>query len=217
MLLAPFQFLCQSLVTHLARLPARREALGRDAALLARLDELGPYSHGAWWVHEALLKASGSLIVLHPTGGAGLRLAFTNVSNGFHLFSLLQTAVGTRLPGGKLPDETIARAARGKSADPVTDSAWWHYGNPLSPQPDLKASIWGERPLRDIPRVEGEPVLLLWAPLLQDRSWDSGFLGPHLEAMPADASVERMLTADETRAWLQKLGIGRQRKRWWPF
>jgi len=41
MWLARFQFLCQSAVTHLARLPETREALGHDAALLDRLAELG--------------------------------------------------------------------------------------------------------------------------------------------------------------------------------
>jgi hypothetical protein len=204
-------------VTHLARLPARREELGRDVALLARLDELRGYSYGAWWVYEALLKVSGSLTVLHPLEGAGLRLAFANVSNGFHLFSLLQTAVGARLPGGQAPDETVTRVARGKSAEPVTDHAWWHYGSPLSPRADAKAGIGGEDLVRDLPRIDGEPVLLLWPTDGQERPWDSSWLGPHLEALPADASVDRMLTAEETRAWLEKLGVGRQRKRWWPF
>ena len=216
-LLAQFQFLCQSAVTHLARLPTERQAMGQDTQLLERLDELRCYSHGAWWVHEALLKTSGKLVLLHPPSGTGLRLWYDNVANNFHLFSLLQTTVGTAIPGGRPADDTIALVARGQSADPVSDQAWWHYGNVASPKADVKAMIWGEGLVRDIPRVDGEQVILLWPPILQGRSWDAGFLGPHLEAMPADAGLECMLTAEEAKAWLEKVGIGAGRKRWWRF
>ena len=189
--------------------------MGQDAPLLDRLDVLGGYSHGAWWVREALLKTSGKLVLLHPPSGTGLRLWYDNVSHNFHLFSLLQTTVGTAIPGGRLADDTVALVARGQSADPVTDEAWWHYGTATSPKPELKASLWGEGLVRDIPRLDGEQVILLWPPVLGSRSWDAGFLGPHLEAMPADAGVERVLGADETKVWLEKVGIGRERKRWW--
>jgi hypothetical protein len=88
----------------------------------------------------------------------------------------------------------------------------------LSPRPELTASIWGEGAVRDIPRVEGEQVMLLWPPILANRTWDTAFLGPHLEAMPASATVERMLTAEESKAWLEKLGVGQPRRRpWWRF
>lgn len=205
--LSQFQFLCQSAVTHLARLPRLREALRDDAPLLARLDALRGYSYGAWWVLEALLKSSGSIVLLHPPSYSGLRLDYSHVSNGFHLFSLLQRAVGTRLPGGREPASADA---------PLATEAWWHYGSPASPRPELTASIWGEGPVRDIPRVDGEQVMLLWPPILANRVWDTAFLGPHLEAMPASASVERMLTVDESRAWLEKLGVGKPvRKPWW--
>jgi hypothetical protein len=216
-LLAQFQFVCQSAVTHLARLPAQREVMGHDLPLLERLDALGGYSHGALWVREALLKTSGTVVLLHPPSGTGLRLWYTNVSNNFHLFSLLQTAVGTAIPGGRPGDETLALAARGQSTAPVSDEAWWHYGSAASSKADVKATIWGEGLVRDIPRVNGEQVILLWPPILESRTWDAGFLGPHLEAMPADAGVERLLTADESKAWLEQLGVGPKRTRWWRF
>jgi hypothetical protein len=215
--LALFRYLGQAAVAHLARLPAQRLALGRDAALIERLDALRVRTPGAWWVYEALLKSSGTLVLLHPPGGTGLRLSYANVSHGFHLFSLLQTAVGTSLPGGREPDDAVARVARGQSSDTITDEAWWHYGTPLSPKPDAAATIRGEDLAREIPRVDGEQVVLLWPPILRSRTWDSGLYGPHLEAMPADATVERMLTADECRAWLATLGVERRRKSWWPF
>jgi hypothetical protein len=216
MRLARFQFLCQSAVTHLARLPALRDALGREGPLLERLDGLRSVSYGAWWVHEALLKSSGTIVLLHPPSGTGLRLRYMNVSRCFHLFTLLQTAVGTRIPGGREPDETIAAVARGKSGESVTDDTWWHYGKATSPKSDSNASVLGEGNVREIPRVDGEQVMLLW-PKLMAHEWDAGSLGPHLEAMPADAAVERMLTPDESRVWLEKVGVAPQRKRWWRF
>lgn len=215
--LAQFRYLAQAAVTHLARLPAQRHVMAEDAALIDRLDDLRGFTPGAWWIWEALRKTSGTVVLLHPPSGTGLRLAYANVSNCFHLFSLLQSAVGTRIPGGRTPDETIGRVARGQSSDTVSDEAWWHYGNPMSPKADVAATLWGEGLVREIPRVGGEQVMLLWPPILQGRGWDAGFLGPHLEAMPADASVERMLTPDECRTWLAKLGVGRHRKRWWRF
>jgi len=215
--LAQFRYLGQAVVAHLARLPAQRLALGRDAALVERLDELRSRTPGAWWVYEALLKSSGTLVLLHPPSGTGLRLVYANVSHGFHLFSLLQTAVGASLPGGREPDEAVAGVARGKSGDTISDEAWWHYGAPRSPKPDSAATIRGEDLVSEIPHVDGEQVVLLWPPILPSRSWDSGFFGPHLEAMPADATVERMLTAEECKAWLETLGVGRRRKSWWPF
>jgi hypothetical protein len=209
-----FQFLCQSAVTHAARLPALRAALANDFALVDRLGELQACSHGAVWVREALLKDTGTLVFLHPPGGTGLRLNYTNVSNCFHLFSLLQTAIGESVPGGRAPNAAIARVARGKSTEAVNDEAWWHYGDANSKRANLATSIWGERLVREIPVVEGERVIVAWPALLDLRSWDGGFLGPHLEAMPADVVVERQLTAAETEKWLQRLGIKAQKK-WW--
>jgi hypothetical protein len=209
-------YLCQSVVTHLARLPEQRAALGQDQALLDRLASLQEYSPGAFWVHEALTKSSGTLVLLHPPSRAGVRVKYANVSNCFHLFSLLQTAVGTRLAGGREPDEVIARVARGQGNETVTDEAWWHYGNATSKEPDVAASIWGEGLVRDIPVIDGVTVVLAWPPQLKTRTWDAGFLGPHLEAMPADAVMEGSLTQAETDAWLARVGSD-QRKRWWRF
>jgi hypothetical protein len=214
-LIAQFQYLCQAAVAHLARLSTERQAMGQDAALLERLDELAVYTPGALWVREALLKTSGTLVLLHVASGTGLRLWYTNVSNNFHLLSLLQTAVGTAIPGGRVADDTIALMARGKASESITDEAWWHYGDATSPKSNVMASVWGELLVRDIPRVNGEQVILLWPPILARRTWDAGFLGPHLDAMPADAGVERMLTPEECKAWLEQLGIGPERKPWW--
>ena len=213
-LLALFPFVCQAAVTHLARMPSHRAEMGADAGLLERLDRLRAYSHGAVWAHEALTKTSGALILLHPPSRAGVRLRFTNVSNCFHLFSLLQTAVGQTLPGGREPNETIARVSRGKSTETVSDEAWWHYGNALANKPEIATSLWGEGLVREIPEIDGVRVVLAWPPILKSRHWDTGFMQPHLAAMPADAVMEGALTQPEVDGWLERLGLSARKSIW---
>jgi hypothetical protein len=209
--------LCQSVVAHLARSPERRASLARDAALLDRLERHEDYSLGVAWIREALLRISGPLVVLHPPSGQGFRLRYENVSNGFLLFSLLQCALGRRLPGGRRPDPAVGAAARGKSRAELTDHAWWHYGDPRAPKPELQASIWGEASVRSIPEVQGVQTLLLWPPLLQSRGWDAGFFHPHIEDLPPNVVVERKLPAEECRALLDQLGVEPATRRWWQW
>jgi hypothetical protein len=216
-ILAAFPMLCQAVVAHLARMTARRAELGTNQALLNRLELLGEYGPGATWIREALLKSSGSLIVLHVQGIRGILLEYSNISNCFQLFSLIQSEVGTRLPGGRTPDARIASAARGRDAAQVADCAWWHYGNPLNSTQTLPASIWGEAPVQSVPVVDGTQVILLWPPILASRTWDSGFFHPHLDALAADLRLIRELSHAECSTWLNRLGIKQKRKWWKPW
>lgn len=213
-MLEVFPQLCQAVVAHLARMPERREILARDQVQLDRLQELEDFGWGAAWVREAILKTSGTLVALHPQSGRGVRLKYANVSNCFHLFSLLQTAVGRRIPGGRRVSPVVASAARGKNDEPIHDQAWWHYGDPRSPEPKVSASIWGEALVRTIPVVDDVQMVLLWPPLLASRGWDSGFFGPQIEALPSDATIERALSRQESNTLLERLGINGLRK-WW--
>lgn len=198
---------CQSLVAHLARMPAERQKLVQDLEFLERLADLESYSHGPGWLREALLRSSGTLIVLHPPTGVGCRLRYENVATNFHLISLLQTAIGTRIPGGREPDPKIAAAARGQTNDDVDDEAWWHYGDPRSKTPELRASISGEGLVTEIPVINGARVMLLWPPIIESRSWDRGFFGPHLQALPANVILEENLSPGASRAWFEALDI----------
>jgi hypothetical protein len=202
--LTMFTYLCQSVVAHLARLPHDRQRLA-TAQLLERLEDLSEYTYAARWVESALRRASGPLIVLHPPTRTGLLLQVHNVAWAFHLFSLLQTAVGTQLPGGREPDPRVSARARGQIEENVDDQAWWHYGHPHHLEPTLGSSIWGEQTVASLPRVDDHMVMLLWPPLLGTRSWGAGFFDPHLDAMPPDVVVDRQLTPDEVDAWLTRL------------
>jgi hypothetical protein len=197
----------QGLVAHLARLPVERLKLSEDRELMERLEVLAGYSPGLNWVHEALLRKSGTLIVLHPPSGSGLKLRYENLARNFHLFSLLQAAVGTRIPGGRQPDPKIVAAAHGQTGDRAHDQAWWHYGDPRSKTPELRQSIWGEGQLKEIPIINGSRVMLLWPPLLQSRTWDEGFFTPHLQAMPPSVVIEEELARETAHEWLKTLGV----------
>lgn len=223
-LLSALPHLSQSLVAHLSRMPLVREELASDVELLNRLDDLSGYSHGITWIHELLLRKSGTLVLLHVPSQTGLRIKYENVGNCFHLFSLIQHVVGNQIPGAKEPNTSIAAAALGDSGDQVSDSAWWHYGSPLSATPDLTASIWGEASISSIPSINGEQVILLWQRLLESRSWDAGFFSPQLEAAKPNINVDGFLTLNELNNLLECLGIGvvQQPKKiitrpWWRF
>jgi hypothetical protein len=206
-LIEALQPICQGVVAHLARMPAERLSLAEDSAFMERLEKLEGYSHGLGWVRSALLRSSGTLIVLHPPSGTGLKLRYENVAYNFHLFSLLQAAVGTRIPDGRQPDPHVAAAARGETSDDVHDGAWWHYGDPRSKTPDLSASIWGEGVVTDIPVINGSRVMLLWPPLLRSRTWGAGFFSPYLQALPPNVVVEGELPGESARQWFAELGI----------
>jgi hypothetical protein len=197
----------QGIVAHLARLPAERAKLCEDNPLMERLEALAGYSPGLNWVREALLRKSGTLIILHPPSGSGLKLRYENLARNFHLFSLLQAAVGTRVPGGRQPDPKIVAAALGQTRDQVHDRAWWHYGDPRSKTPELRQSIWGEGQLTEIPVIDGSRVMLLWPPLLQSRTWDEGFFGPYLQAMPPQVVIEEELARETAHQWLKMLDV----------
>ena len=205
--LDPFPMICQSVVSHLARSPERHAELRTDAALMERLSELRYWSHGAIWVEEALQRISGPLIVLHPESGKGFRLRFENVANCFHLFTLIQNALENKLPGARTPDPHVVAVARGQISDVAYDEAWWHYGNPHSPTPNLMASIWGEGVVDDIPIINGVRCILLWSMIMGSRGWDGNFFGPAIQSMPSDVTIEAELTKEECQEWFQQLKI----------
>jgi hypothetical protein len=209
-----FSVAARSVVAHLAHLPDLRMQAGADSGLVAQLGELQELTPGAGWVRQALIARSDALIVLHVPSGRGLRLRYDNVANCFHLFTLIQGAVGQCLPGGREPNRFIVDMARCITLiEDATDEAWWHYGRPHAAEPDLTTQIFGEAWVGDIPRVDGVQVILLWPPILNSRTWHTGFFSPQLFAMPASVVVEGELSAQEYQDWLTKAGPGSARER----
>jgi len=199
--------LCQASVAHLARLEDMRAELRQTEGLLDRLLELQVYSHGPRWVHEALIRESGTMLVLATAERKGFRVRYRNVGTCFHFFTLLQQALAEQLAVGRAVDPSVIEIAQGEYSANASDSAWWHYGSARSNTPNPVASIWGEAPVSQIDEVNGERVMLLWPPIFKGRSWDAGFFGPQLAAMPPSVSIDEALTQESCEAWFATLRI----------
>lgn len=208
-----FAPLCQGLVAHLARMPELVEKLSGDAEVLQRIGFLENYSHCFMWVHEVLSRRSGTLLIIHAESARVQKFRYKNVSNCFHLFSLLQCAIGKKLPGGQHPKAAIAKAAKGEAYSESADRAWWHFGIP-SPKPDIAQMVFGEASVDSIPTVTGpdgvsEQVMVLWPTILKERSWGSGFFGPTIEASKPSVEMVEELAKDVAKQWIDSVGIAK--------
>ncbi len=202
-LMAALPTLSQSVVTHVARLGALRSELANDASFQAELEEREADSHAITWVRELTARRSGDLFVIHGPTQRVVHLQFRNVHRCFHLFSLIQSVLGSALPGGRIPNAAVASAARGQSDDPVTDSACWHYQRG-GMKPSMAKAVWGEESVDALSAPDGAHLVVLWEPLLGDRKWNSGFFGPTLDAAMPDMRFVAELQGDAAEPWIAR-------------
>lgn len=201
------EYLGQGLVSHLSRDLGSLRALQGNTAAVAELERVESYSSGPMWVLELIRKVSGSLVVLHGEELVGVRVEYRNISNCFHLFTLLQAALEDCMPGARKVSAGVLAAARGEHSAEWSDEAWWHYGQPASGSPELMTSVFGEQSPQEIGSVHGQQVLLLWPPLLGSRAWDAGFFGPALDSAPADVELIEALSAEDVSLWRDRIGL----------
>lgn len=200
--------LCQALVALLAAAPDHHQRLAADGDLCAALDMAAEYSNGPVWLASLLRRRSGELVVLHPPTRKAYRLAYRHVECCFHLFSLIQATLGSRLPGGRKPAKALAAAARGAyHTEALHDEAWWHYGDPAVPEPGLIGMVPGEASVDALRTIDGTRLLLLFPPLLGSRTWDSGFFGPSLMAAPPSMTIQAELAPAEVDTWMDRLNL----------
>jgi hypothetical protein len=207
----------QGLVAHLSHSPDTRTAVSQDVETLRELSRTQYLSVGALWVVSLLQQCSGELIVLHATRSKGVRVTYRNIGNCFHLFSLLQGALAGAMPGAKSPSAKVLQVASGKEEGETTDEAWWHYGRPDVPEANLRGSIFGEQSPSEIPQVDRTQIILLWPPILQSRSWDSGFFGPVIASSLPSVELSGMLSDEEVASWRGKLNLPERKQAWWKF
>jgi hypothetical protein len=201
------QLLGQALVAHLARSPRLRANIAASSEAVDELSRVEHLAVGATWVLHLLRQRSGELMVIHAEAGKGLRVAYENIANCFHLFTLLQGAIHRVMPGAKTPDARVLAAAVSDDETEVRDSAWWHYGQAHAKRADIAATVFGELGPESIAQVHGKQVLLLWNPVLQSRSWDSGFFRPILHAALPAVKLLGELTVEETSEWWAALEL----------
>lgn len=194
----------QATVAHLSRMPERRAALAADSGWMRLLEECEERSHAITWVRALLLRRAGQLFVVHADSRRVVKMQFAGVSNCFHLFSLIQTETGSRLPGGEAPDPKIAAAARGDDSVTGSDRAWWHYqlrGSKVA----VGESAWGEAHIDTLMQKDGTYAVALWSTILSSRTWNTGFFSPTLEADPSTIEWVTELEGAEAQAWCDQL------------
>lgn len=201
------QWLGQGLVAHLSRCPDLKELYSTREDVLAELDRTEHLALGCLWVAELLRKKSGELLVVHVAARQGYFVAYENISNCFHLFTLLQGTLPRTMPGCKTVNQSALAAARGESMAKVDDEAWWHYGRGDVPESNIAASVWGELGPQQIPIIDGVQVLLLWPAIFDSRRWDGGFFMPFIAAAPSRVTFLNQLTAEELDVWWAKIGL----------
>ncbi len=206
-LLDAFQLLGQSVVSHLSAMPRERMLAAGNKALMAQLAELQDYTPGAAWVRQVLLSRSDDLLVLHLSSRQGFRLRYENIVNGFHLFTLIQAAIGERLPGGRSPNRFIVDMARCVTvAEEGNDEPWWRYETVQPGEPSL-VEVSGEASVETISRIDGRQIILLSPAAEGAALWDTSFFTPQLFAMPANVVLEEALTTGEAEDWFAKAGL----------
>jgi hypothetical protein len=218
--IAGLQLLGQALVAHIGRLPKIRDWMRDTGEIRDEFERVADVSIGAAWVMQLLTHCSGQLVVLNTTEKIGVLVRYANISNCFHLFTLLQAAVAGVMPGVRSVDSRLYEIARGRQQGECSDKALWHYGQPTVPSAALPATVWGEMPPSGIASIDGRQILLLWPPVLAARSWDSGFFSPVMAACLPEVEVLKSLSNDEVDAWWTRLGLPAPtrpvRRAWWP-
>jgi hypothetical protein len=216
-----------SLVAHLSRSESALHAFRKNEEGRALVGRACDWEAGDAYLQAILNRCSGNLVVLHGSESRGCVVSFRNLSNCFHLFTLLQGALEGKMPGSRKASRATLKIARGEESGDVSDAAWWHYGQPSSPEANLRALVFGEASPQSIGSVDGVQILLVWPPIMQSRSWTAGFFYPRLQVAPPEVTVGRELLPEEITEWRSRLGLSgasiperaqeRAKKPWWKF
>ena len=204
------QYFGQSLVAQMARNPKRHKEIQNDKETIQIIEALIPVSYGAVWIDELLQKVSNDLVIVHAEKHMAVRVRYKNLSNCFHLFTLLQEALVDVMPNSsKIEDKELLLFAKGLNADleKASDKAWWHYGEATCNHANINASILGEMTPHAISTIDNEQVILLWSSIFSNRTWSSSFFTPFLEAAPPSVELIEVLNEEDTQVYLKKCGI----------
>jgi hypothetical protein len=213
--------LCLGLISHLAKSPALRAAARSRPQLLKLAPNLdvaiNEFAHLG-----TLLRVLDDepLVVLHPAERKGYRIRITGVGDVLQLDTLLAARlVGDPadgwLPGERPGPDVIAAVTDGPVRPDLTVTGvfdlWRWTGlradGTLPDGPSDHRLEWNAIPA-DLPLLDGERVVLLSA---KDPPADWQGTRRYRD-LPGDLVLERVLSADEVRAWLGRLAGARSRR-----
>lgn len=182
-----------------------RATLPQRHRLLAAVESIREHFAVADWLYGLLLVLDNTpLIVLHRPTGCGYRVTTGGIGDNFQLHTLLAARrIGDPDAGwlpGTPPTPAMIAAADG-TGQPEPPGGVIGQFNLVDPN---GAWIWNEGRPADIPRFDGERVVILDPPPYQ-RSWNAGRADP---LMKPRLRVDGQLTPDEAAARLAKARPG---------
>jgi hypothetical protein len=215
-----FRFTIMGLMTMLCRSAINRRQIQQEPGLEEWLEEHSEASDHFYYLSGIMqISDEESLYVLFPEYGTGLEVSVSQINNGFHLLTLLQplllqqsAALGLRDIYNPLDEELIRYASGDTTASPPSEgqdialfgwlNALAYQGGPLDPL----QMVWGEMPVRVLPRVHNRVVLLATEREAKlKRSWDSSFFAVLHGAHRPQVQVQRVLTTNEVAVTLHAI------------
>ena len=200
-------------VSDLARLAA--------SSLRPLAQKIAPFHEGGHWLSIMLgILHEEPILVLEPNTGLGISGRISGVADNYQLHTLLMESFpSSGLRAGTRVSRSVAEIARGVGPQQgeETVTGFWNLYNwqavqangQLPPADDFTHSsvwLWNEGYPVDIPQFEGQRVVLLGPPSVE-RSWNAMRI---FESVPAALKIEKTLSSDEVRTWLQKMAAARQ-------
>lgn len=197
----------RSLVSHCVNDGPIVDSLRADEIFVQELKRLEGESNGAMWLMQLVTQMSAELIVLNVEKQAGALVRYENISNCFHLFTLLQGVLEEWLPPEKRPAKSLMECARGTSTDTENDEARWHFAQPDCSKTELESWVWGEANPSSIGKIDGRQIIILRPPILAGRGWDSGFFSPILHRRLPDVKLVHFLSNEDFLKWKERLPL----------
>ncbi|WP_086662831.1 hypothetical protein [Lentzea kentuckyensis] len=181
----------QALLLPMQHEDVRAHLPHRDRLLVAVPDDT--------WLYGLLAVVDlETLLVLHPTSGAGFEVTIGGLGDNFQLHTLLAYRLVPSLIPGEPPLQSWVEAA---SVGPELEPAETIRGQ-FELSDAFGETIWNEGRPCDIPVFEGRRVVVLGEPSYL-RSWNAGRIYPLMTPM---VDVTRVLPSDEAASWLAKVG-----------
>lgn len=210
---------------HEARIALRQKGLYQHMQYLQQFKDS---IHYVLEVHDAC--AMLAVTVLAPAAEMGFRILLNDVSNCFHMFTLLEAELYRKkwLERLQIKDyiwnERIYQIAAGAQYPKQEDSIFAHqqYYTSYALQPDGSykilmetakgqqinpdALVWGEMPPEAIPVLDGERIVLVdQQGMFAGRSWDVSFISKCHDALNPFLKITEELSVEEYTALMEKM------------
>lgn len=219
-----FNILCVSTMAFLTRDVHLREQLA-DMEIWDQIEYLceetpeSPYLKSIGYVNLMRNTCSDTkLLVLFPEGKKGFFATANDLNNCFHLLFLLEEEIYHKLGikygmEGFYARDSLVRLAHGEYPKDCWEDSYSTYfmecdyltaRHDQLEKDDIMSLIWGEMSPKYIPAIDGHKIIILWKNGI-NRSFSAQFLAVPHSALRPYVKIERELTDDEYKSWLERI------------